>query len=202
MPLLIAPLVALSVGLLLGLRSPGALGARGAAVARTCVAWLAALAFFPALAVISLSEPAWATLHVLGEAEVPSFILLLASALVSSLVLVGYRAARSLATSPRDGGPRVGALTAAIPAAFALVLLAALRDRVGLLEPAHGRTPEVALVSSRFALALLTLDGLLGVATWLTSRALDDLAQATPRNAGRLGRPRRPSATPARESPP
>lgn len=195
MPLLIAPLVALSIGLFLGLRSPGALGARGAAAARACVAWLAALAFFPAVAVASLCRPAWATLHVLADSSLPSFALLLASGAAASVLVLGYRLGRSLALAPRDRGPRLPALTALIPAAFALLVLLAMRERLALLEPAHGRAAALPLAGSRFALAPPALLGLLAIATLLTTRALDELADASPREGARLGRgPRAGSA--------
>lgn len=196
MPLLVAPFIALSVGILLGSRRAGSLGARGGAVAHRCATWLAVLGFFPVVAFFSLYRPAWAYLHIVDGAALPSFVTLLLAAAASSLVVLGHSVGRKLGALPQsDGaGPRLGQaspmsmIAAAIPFAFAVLLLAAMPSRVLVVEPARGVVEAVRLTDSRFGLGLLLMDLLLALAVWLTARAERELEESEIDRADRASR--------------
>lgn len=175
MPLVIAPLVGLALGIALGARKAGALGAGGAEASERCALAFALLAFFPAVAFAALYEPSWSYLHLGFASGVPAFATLVASAVASATVVAGHRAGRSLAARPGRGA-LVGTT---IPLGFALLLAAGLRHRLAVLVHAGTPTassPAVALLGSRFSVGLGAIDALLAVATWLTLRSIDSIA--------------------------
>ncbi|NUP05072.1 MAG: hypothetical protein HOW73_03310 [Polyangiaceae bacterium] len=204
MPLVIAPLVALAVGMFLGLRNAGSLGARGGAVAERCMVWLALLGFFPVLAFGGLYQPGWAFLHIVDASRIPSFVALLVAAFASSLVVVGHRAGRTLGTMPNQDGSRVplGILAAAIPLAFSVIVLGALHARVLVVEPARRAAEAVSLFGSRFGIGLALMDLLLAAAVWLTFRELEALEDAERDRSERMGRTHTRLTHPRRSPPP
>lgn len=182
MPLLVAPLFALSLGLFLGTRRAGSFGARGARAAQRCIAMLGLLGLLPAFAFPVLYKPAWAWLHIVDPARVPSFVNLILAAAAAALVVVGHKLgdlmARSAAAATPDGrtpSTSSGSSVAAIPLAFALAILVVLHKRVLLVEPARRNVDPVTLFGSRFIVVLLVIDAMMIAAIVLTQRALDDL---------------------------
>lgn len=182
MPLLVAPLFALSLGLFLGTRRAGSFGARGVRAAQRCIATLALLGLLPAFAFPALYRPAWAWLHIVDPARVPSFINLLLAGGSAALVIVGHKlgdlTARSAAAAAPDGrtpSPSGGTSVALIPLAFALAIVIVLHKRVLIVEPARRNVDPVTLFGSRFILALLVIDAMMIAAIVLTQRALDEL---------------------------
>lgn len=181
MPILVAPFVTLSIGIFLGLRGASALGARGAAVARRCVLWLAALAFLPAIAFPALYRPAWAWLHIDAAARLPSSVNLVAAALASAVLVLGHLLGSRLGALATDSSPRSarpGLVAAIIPAAFAGLVLIVLWRRVAMLEPARRTAEAVTLFESRFAIGLAIIDVLLAVGCWLTLQTIAALQSA------------------------
>lgn len=182
MPLLVAPLFALSLGLYLGARRSGSFGARGVRAAQRCVAALAVLGLLPAFAFPALYKPGWAWLHIIDPARIPSFVNLLLAGAAAAMAVAGHKLgdamARSAAAAAPDGRPpsgRDGSAVAAIPLAFAVAIVVVLHKRVLVVEPARRNLDAVTLFGSRFVLALLLIDAMMVAAVVLTQRALDEL---------------------------
>lgn len=170
MPLLIAPLVAVSLGMYFGLLRPGSLGAQGTDIARRCTALYMTVCFFPVIAFAALMKPAWAWLHVLGHGPI-SALNLMAAGGAAAFIGVGQIAGRSL-----GGLPRARALTvAAVPAIVSALLVIVMHRRFSVLEPASRSTEVSLLWGSRFAFGLLALLLLLALGTWLTAREIEAL---------------------------
>jgi hypothetical protein len=206
MPLLVAPLFAVSLGLCFGLLTLDGRGARGWLAARSSVRLFAALAFFPALLLPALLRPAWAAMQFTGRP--PSALLLAGAAIAAGAVPLVYERASALGTLPR--GRAVA--TAALPGALGLLVLAALHRRALVLTPAVPRLEEPEpLFGSPMGVAFLLIDVLLLAAAGLTAFALADEARpeeprlqigrkllpAAPSDAAGVVRQRGPRTAPA-----
>lgn len=173
MPLLVAPLFALSLGLSFGLLTLDGRGARGWLSARSSVRLFATMAFFPALLLTALLRPGWAVMHFAGRA--PSALLLAAAAIAAGLVPLVHERASVLGTLSR--GRAIAA--AALPGALGLFVLVILHRRALVLMPAVPRLEEAEpLLGSAMGVAFLLLDVLLLAAAGLTAFALVDEATA------------------------
>ena len=185
MPLLVAPLFAVSLGLCFGLLTLDGRGARGYLAARSSVRLFSALAFFPALLFAALLRPAWATMHFAGWT--PSALLLAGAAVAAGIVPIMYERASGLAALSRTRA----VAAASLPAALGLAVLLLLHRRALVLTPPLARLQEAEpLFGSTTGVAFLLVDALLLAAVGLTAFALiDDLRPAEAR-----GQPsRRPS---------
>lgn len=170
MPVVLAPLLTFSLGLLLAQRQRGALGADGSARARTYVLLFTALVVLPALLVLALEQPRWALLHLTNNPGIPSAALLGAALLAGSAVVAGHRLGAELETLSARA-----ALAVTFAPTAALVVVA-LMKRHALLR--LGTTPggdAIPLLGSGFELVLLGIDGLLILGFVLTAGAIDKL---------------------------
>lgn len=172
MPLLVAPLFAVSLGLGFGLLTLDGRGARGWLAARGSVRLFAALALFPALLLTALLRPAWAALHFASR---PSSALLLAgAAITAALVPLVYERASGLGTLSRSQA--VAAAT--FPAGLGLLVLLILHRRALSLTPAIPRLEQAEpLFGSAMGVAFLLLDVLALAGAGLTAFALVDEAR-------------------------
>ncbi|MFO0554229.1 MAG: hypothetical protein U0271_37965 [Polyangiaceae bacterium] len=171
MPLPLAPLVAFALGVLLGTRQGGALGARGWNRARAAARLFAFFALFPTLAFGALVRPRWAMLHLFGELPLPSAATLAGAALASAFVELGHRAAERLETSPRS---TLRVLTA-VPLLTVLLVGVVLHRRIGLSLPSTPTTQPELLLHSTFGLFLLGIDVVVLLALGLTGYAIEAL---------------------------
>jgi len=186
MPLVVAPLVALSLGLGFGLVTLGSRGARGFLLCRSSVRAFALFALFPALLFSALLRPEWAALHFAGE-RVPSAALLAGAALSAYLVPLAHDRAPALAVLPR---PRAFAL-AALPGALALLVLFMLHRRtLTLTQGVRGLAEAEPLFGSATGAAFILIDALLLAAVILTAGAVIHSDDASEKKLGKLSPPR------------
>ncbi len=172
MPLLVAPLFAVSLGLCFGLLTLDGRGARGYLAARSSVRLFALVAFFPALILPALLRPAWAAMHFANRA--PSAVALVGAALAALIIPIVYERATVLGALSRGRA----AAAAALPGVLGLAVLVLLHHRTLVLTPAVPRIQEAEpLFGSVMGVAFVLVDVLLLVAAGLTAFALVD---ATP----------------------
>lgn len=189
MPLLVAPLIAVSLGLCFGLLTLDGHGARGYLSARSSVRLFAALAFFPSLLVAALLRPGWAVLHF--AAHPPSAALLGGAFVAALLVPFVYERAQSLGALSR--GKAI--VTATLPGFLGIGLLLLLHRRTLMLRPPIPRVEEAeALFGSPVGVGFVLVDLLLVVAVALTAFAL---AEEDRPNEGRTRVVRKISLPPA-----
>ena len=189
MPLVVAPLVAFALGALLGF----ALGLpeRGADLrfGRAVAAWFAVLGFAPVPAYFAWSVPSWSFAYFVNGDHVPSAVSLAAVALAAAFVVVGFEVAQRAIADER---PRAALGAGFASAALAMLLVAMLARRlwlVGSYAEVTGGFAVPSLATTSTGIAVLGLDGLLGLALWTALSALraPSSARAKPPPAMPLG---------------
>ncbi len=172
MPLVLAPLVAVALGALFAFSLGAPERAADLHHARRVVLVFSALSFAPVPGYFAWSAPSWSAAYLWDGERFPSAIAL-AIVLASAASVVGAFELTERALA--DGRARVALGAAFAVVAAAILLVALLGDRlwqVGSYAEVAGGFAVPSLTSSATGLAVVGMNGLLGLATWITLLSL------------------------------
>ncbi len=192
MPLLIAPLVALALGVLFGFGLGLPERAADLDYGRRSVALFALLTLAPTVGYFAWSAPSWSVAYLWNGERIASALLMTAVLVVAALVVAGFELAQRAIT---DGHPRralAGGFAASIGVVLVLAALAGRFWQVGSYAEVSEGFPVANLATSPTGLGVLGMNALLAGGAWLTLVALRSRGERLARPARTTGLARAP----------